>query len=54
VAALLVVGGETSPQFPKILKEFRRRQDAGMKINVLVSYGWEWDLAGLNNGGPFK
>ena len=50
-AALLVVGDETSPQFPKILKEFRRRQGTGMKINLLVNYGWEWDLAGLRNGG---
>ena len=50
-AALLVVGDETSPQFPKLLKEFRQRQGAGIKVNLLVNYGWEWDLAGLKNGG---
>jgi len=50
-AALLVVGDETSAQFPKVLKKFRQRQGAGMKMNLLVNYGWEWDLAGLKNGG---
>lgn len=50
-AALLVVGDETSTQFPKVLREFRQRQGAGMKVNLLINYGWEWDLAGLKNGG---
>jgi|SRR5688572_2518945 undecaprenyl diphosphate synthase len=50
-AALLVVGDETSGQFPEALKEFRQRQGVGIKINLLVNYGWEWDLAGLKNGG---
>ncbi|MGA8147392.1 MAG: hypothetical protein WB870_07445 [Gallionellaceae bacterium] len=22
-----------------------------MKVNLLVNYGWQWDLAGLKNGG---
>ena len=50
-AALLVVGDETSTQFPEVLTEFRHRQGVGMKVNLLVNYGWEWDLAGLKNGG---
>ena len=50
-AALLVVGDETSMQFPQQLKEFRQRQGDGIKVNLLVNYGWEWDLAGLKNGG---
>lgn len=50
-AALLVVGDETSTQFPAALKEFRQRQGAGIKVNLLVNYGWEWDLNGLKNGG---
>ena len=50
-AALLVVGDETSAQFPGELKEFRRRQGVGMKVNLLVNYGWEWDLAGLKTDG---
>jgi undecaprenyl pyrophosphate synthase len=32
-------------------KEYRQRQGVGMKVNLLVNYGWEWDLAGLKNGG---
>jgi undecaprenyl diphosphate synthase len=50
-AALLVVGDDTTAQFPKMLKKFRQRQGVGMKVNLLVNYGWEWDLAGLKNGG---
>jgi undecaprenyl diphosphate synthase len=50
-AALLIVGDETSRQFPAVLKKFRQRQGTGMKVNLLVNYGWEWDLAGLKNGG---
>ncbi|RAR61432.1 undecaprenyl diphosphate synthase [Onishia taeanensis] len=50
-AALLVVGDETSKQFPEVLKKFRQRQGAGIKVNLLVNYGWEWDLAGLKSGG---
>jgi undecaprenyl diphosphate synthase len=50
-AALLVVGDETSAQFPKGLEVFRKRQGTGMKVNLLINYGWEWDLEGLRNGG---
>ncbi|MEQ1727132.1 MAG: undecaprenyl diphosphate synthase family protein [Vicinamibacterales bacterium] len=50
-ADLLVVGDETSAQFPTELREYRHRQGAGIKVNLLVNYGWEWDLAGLKNGG---
>jgi undecaprenyl diphosphate synthase len=50
-AALLVVGDETSAQFPAELTEFRQRRGAGLKVNLLVNYGWQWDLAGLANGG---
>jgi undecaprenyl diphosphate synthase len=49
--ALLVVGDETSTQFPQELRKFRQRQGIGMKINLLINYGWDWDLAGLKNGG---
>ena len=49
-AALLVVGDETSTQFPQELKKFRQRQGVGMKVNLLVNYGWEWDLDGLKSG----
>lgn len=50
-SALLVVGDETSAQFPAALKQFRQRQGAGLKVNLLVNYGWEWDLAGLRSAG---
>lgn len=50
-AALLVVGDDNSPQFPQALKPFRVRAGSGIKVNLLVNYGWEWDLNGLKNGG---
>lgn len=50
-AALLVVGDEQSKQFPAELAAFRVRQGAGIKVNFLVNYGCEWDLAGLKHGG---
>ena len=49
-AALLVVGDDQSKQFPAELAAFRVRQGAGIKVNFLVNYDWEWDLAGLRNG----
>lgn len=43
--ALLVVGDTTSPMFPEELKPYAtERQGAGLKVNMLVNYGWEWDL----------
>ena len=50
-AALLALGDDSSPLFPDELKRFRRRQGSGMRVNLLVNYGWEWDLDGLRNGG---
>jgi undecaprenyl diphosphate synthase len=50
-AALLVVGDETSAKFPAELARFRERRGRGIKVNLLVNYGWEWDLDGLKNGG---
>lgn len=50
-AALLVVGDEQSKQFPQDLTAFRVRQGAGIKVNFLVNYDWEWDLAGMKHGG---
>ena len=43
--ALLVVGDSTSTMFPVELKPFvAERQGRGLKVNMLVNYGWEWDL----------
>lgn len=49
-AAVLVVGDHSSPHFPAELARFRERRGAGMKVNLLMNYGWEWDLAGLATG----
>lgn len=49
-AALLVVGNDDSPLFPEELKPFRERRGDGIKVNFLVNYGWQWDLAGLETG----
>lgn len=48
--ALLVVGDEDSEQFPAELRQFRKRQGSGIKVNFLVNYGWKWDLAGMKQG----
>jgi undecaprenyl diphosphate synthase len=32
------------------LKPFVTRQGTGIKVNLLVNYGWEWDLDGLRQG----
>jgi undecaprenyl diphosphate synthase len=49
-SSLLVLGDDTSSQFPESLKPFRTCQGDGIKVNFLVNYGWEWDLAGLRQG----
>ena len=49
-AAMLVVGDEGSAQFPAELADYRERRGTGMKVNLLINYGWEWDLAGLASG----
>jgi undecaprenyl diphosphate synthase len=49
-AALLVLGDERSVQFPTELAPFRTRQGKGIKVNFLINYDWEWDLAGLKEG----
>jgi undecaprenyl diphosphate synthase len=53
-AALLVVGDEESGQFPSELLRFRTRQGNGLKVNLLVNYDWEWDIAGLKQSGCLR
>lgn len=44
-AALLAVGDSDSPLFPDALRPFAgARSPGGMRFNILVNYGWEWDL----------
>lgn len=48
--SLLVLGDETSKCFPEALRRYTTRtplNGGGTRVNFLVNYGWEWDLAGL-------
>lgn len=49
-AALMVVGDAASKHFPRELEPFLSRQGTGLKVNLLVNYGWNWDLSGLHEG----
>jgi undecaprenyl diphosphate synthase len=44
--ALLVVGDTRSPSFPSEMRPFakQRQGDGRLKVNMLVNYGWEWDV----------
>jgi undecaprenyl diphosphate synthase len=51
-AALRVVGNTDSPAFPTELLPYtepRRFGAAGIRVNFLVNYGWEWDLGGARS-----
>lgn len=46
-AALLVMGNTKSPMFPKELLPYTKRvesREGQIKANLLVNYGWHWDL----------
>lgn len=44
-AALLVVGDTDSTVFPRELQRFAARRSSGdIRVNLLVNYGWQWDL----------
>lgn len=48
------MGNQESPAFPKALLPYTRRTDfngGGIRLNFLVNYGWEWDLAKLKAPG---
>lgn len=53
-AALLVVGNDDSPVFPPELMPFRTRSRGDIRVNLLVNYGWDWDLDGLRAGGRLR
>jgi undecaprenyl diphosphate synthase len=50
--SVVAVGDETSAVFPRELLPFRRRPNtaSGLKVNLLVNYGWDWDIAGMRDG----
>lgn len=42
-----VVGDDTSAMFPEVLRPYARERKGdpdGLKVNMLVNYGWNWDL----------
>ena len=45
-ASVFVAGNTKSSMFPKDLLEFteRKKDDGKMRVNLLVNYGWEWDM----------
>ncbi|WNX85951.1 polyprenyl diphosphate synthase [Agathobaculum sp. NTUH-O15-33] len=52
--SLLVVGNTQAKAFPQALMPYTTRTDlngGGTRVNFLVNYGWEWDLAGLEAPG---
>jgi undecaprenyl diphosphate synthase len=44
--SLRVIGDHATPTFPAELKEFalNRQGDGKLKVNLLVNYGWNWDI----------
>ncbi len=45
--ALLALGDSNSPMFPQELLPYTCRskgKEGGMRVNLLVNYGWDWDL----------
>lgn len=50
--SILVVGNSESPMFPKELLPYisRDEQDKRVRVNLLVNYGWNWDLYSLTEG----
>ena len=53
-ADLLVLGDTSSPCFPPALLPYTRRtpvHGGGIRVNFLVNYGWQWDLAHLREDG---
>lgn len=43
--AIQVIGDADSSAFPKALKPYAAQRSPGdMRVNLLVNYGWQWDL----------
>lgn len=55
--SLLVVGKAEAAAFPEALRPYTTRTDlngGGVRVNFLVNYGWEWDLADLQTPGTSR
>jgi undecaprenyl diphosphate synthase len=47
-AAVQVIGDTESSVFPPELKPYtERRSEGDLQVNLLVNYGWQWDLTGV-------
>jgi len=49
-ADVVAVGDRDSASFPAELAPFDAPRGSGQRVNLLVNYGWDWDLAGLRDG----
>lgn len=53
-ADLLVLGNSQSKCFPAELSEYTARKavhGGGMRVNILINYGWQWDLSHIHEDG---
>lgn len=56
-ASLLVIGNKDSKMFPEELNYYTQRKqfgNGGIKVNFLVNYSWQWDLAKLTSEDSIK
>ncbi len=57
-ADLLVIGNTESKSFPEELLPYTTRtpvHGGGIRVNILVNYGWKWDLSHMKDEGrPFS
>ena len=50
-ASLLAVGDSDSQLFPtELLRFVRERSPGDLRVNLLVNYGWQWDLEAVHRG----
>jgi undecaprenyl diphosphate synthase len=50
-AALRIIGDASSPVFPPELSAYTRERSPGrIRANLLVNYGWQWDIDQALNG----
>jgi undecaprenyl diphosphate synthase len=53
-AALHVIGDSESSAFPAELRAYTTGRTAGeIRVNLLVNYGWQWDVATMQQTGDF-
>jgi len=53
--ALQVIGDADSPVFPEeLIPAARQRSKGDIRVNLLVNYGWQWDLGALERTGALS